>query len=120
MRESKNALIGLYKVVRVLNPVIYVLVDPREPEHARYVGQSAQAEIRLGVHMAGSHGRVGKWIRRLRSAGITFEMWVLEECALDNMNEREQVWINRLGGLGHNLLNGRDGRAHNYRLRRPS
>jgi len=91
----------------VFQPVIYVLVDPREPDHARYVGQSSNPPSRLAGHLTTSGGkRKNEWVGDLLANHIEPEMWVVEECNPEELSDREFAWIDKLSAEGHDLLNG--------------
>jgi len=91
--------------------LIYGLIDPRSGQ-LRYVGKSEH-----GLHRPNSHRypsvlaqdrNVHKvnWIRCLETAGLRYEVVVLEEClTVTSLNKAEQRQIARCRAAGANLLN---------------
>lgn len=74
----------------------------------RYVGQSVDIRRRKSFHLNG-HGNswVSRAIRKSGPAQFNFE--IIEECSRDELNEREQYWINHFDCLapkGYNLTTG--------------
>jgi hypothetical protein len=87
---------------------IYALVDPREPEHWRYIGRSFHPPSRRAQHVGGrlTRGATYKeaWIAQLLSAKVRPCVIVLEECtSLAGAIAREKMWINRALAYGHPL-----------------
>ena len=91
-----------------MKPVtIYALVDPREPNVYRYIGQTTFPERRLLSHLVGSEngrGSKNEWIRFLRSEGVVVSMVPLETPE-DDWRLREEHWIRHAISIGHPLLN---------------
>jgi hypothetical protein len=94
---------------------IYVLTDPLEPDHIRYVGYSRHLpETRLRRHIIearSSHkdSRTYKntWVRKLlRENRIPTALWIE---ATSDPDEAEKRWIQKLKAEGHSLTNGTDG-----------
>ena len=92
--------------VSAAKPCVYVLVDPREPDHVRYVGQTISPETRLATHLKERGGSPKQlWVSDLAASGIQPEMWIVEECSLERLDDRELWWIGRMDAEGHELLN---------------
>ncbi len=94
-------------------PIIYALVDPREPNKYRYVGKTENMVARMYSHLVDSRKDWKKyhranWIRKLLSVGIKPEFVVLETVGQE-WPERERHWISRLRSEGHDLTNSVDG-----------
>lgn len=90
--------------------VIYGLFDPRSPSVICYVGKTITgSRARRSCHIQdarnGSKLNVAKWIRQLTAEGIQPDILEIEECTIDNLNEREIFHIARLRSEGVNLLN---------------
>ncbi len=63
------------RIMEGSHPVwIYMLVDPREPRRARYVGRTTLPRGRLAVHICTPHGKVRPWILALRRHGLRPKM----------------------------------------------
>lgn len=91
--------------------LIYGLLDPREPEHVRYIGRSS-----TGLKRPKSHGFASKlakddtykanWIRKLLDEEIMFDVVVLELFdSMEPLNEAEQRWIKQGIEQGWKLTN---------------
>lgn len=91
--------------------LIYGLVDPREPEHVRYIGRSSSGHKRPRAHggaakLAADPTYKGNWIRSLLAEGIMFDIVVLEVVnGLEKLNEAEQRWITEGFACGWRLTN---------------
>lgn len=96
--------------------IIYGLRDPRDGA-IRYVGQSSRGLLRPRQHFyQAKHGERGfksNWIRSLDSLGLKYEIVVLEQTALELLDEREIWWIaqGRIAGTLTNVSDGGDGDA---------
>lgn len=94
--------------------IVYGLCDPRT-EECRYVGASAQSEVRLTQHIIDARNSVpGKsakcdWICELIDNGLKPEMRTLEEVTAESVEAKEQYWINKLLNAGVMLTN-----SHGY------
>lgn len=84
---------------------IYALIDPVD-ESVRYIGMSAQPEIRLAYHLAGSFGRKLHWIQDLRSQGLLPVLEILETTdSKQYAYDREGYWIHYYAKRHAPLLN---------------
>lgn len=91
---------------------IYGLLDPLEPDHIRYVGQSFYPGPRYVEHLSG-RGRNRRpptpkevWLARLSEGGRKPELVLLEKGVSPiHADERENYWIVRLRRKGHQLTN---------------
>lgn len=96
---------------------IYKLVDPREPEHVRYVGKTIDPRKRYLEHIRMAEKRVricysSNWVFSLLSENTNPEMIIIEEATFENKKdwyERERYWIAYYKELGHRLTNYTDG-----------
>lgn len=88
-------------------PTVYALVDLREPERVRYVGQTALPLMRHRAHCFGGQSGVGRWVLALRAAGHFPAMCLLEECPRKDLLAREKFWIRHYRDLGQADLNER-------------
>ena len=92
---------------------IYTLVDPREPEHVRYVGKAddPKARFRQHLHSVKTYKKrryVYCWIGSLLKVGVTPDMNIIEEVAYkvkEDWASREQHWISLYRISGHKLTN---------------
>lgn len=77
----------------------------------RYVGQSRNIERRWQDHL---YKRTETHISRAISlyGKVAFELRVLEECALEQLDQREVYWIEVLGALHPEGFNLRSGGGH--------
>lgn len=108
-----------------VTPIVYGLVDPREPERVRYVGSTITPVSRYGSHLAVCRARRSfnpreTWVLGLQEHGILPAMVVLErtDSALD-LDALESVWTMRLRQEGQADLNKflmSNGRAKRMRL----
>lgn len=91
-------------------PTIYGLVDPREPDRIRYVGQSLCAASRYASHIKPSNGSRSlrdRWIAVLLADGIFAAMVLLERPTAADLDSCEATWIANLKAVGQADLNGR-------------
>jgi group I intron endonuclease len=103
MKKQNNAIIGIYKIT--------------SPSGKIYIGQSTNINKRWKLHigMYFSHG-INKIKRSLLKYGPENHIFeIIEECTLEQLNEREIYWINyynsvkeglniSLGGEGGNMI----------------
>lgn len=90
------------------DPVIYGLVDPRRPEHVRYVGQAQRAIPRLVGHLTerSSTNPRCRWVAALLAEGVAPDMVLIERVSYGaDIAEIEAYWIHTMRGLGHADLN---------------
>jgi hypothetical protein len=77
--------------------IIYGLVDPRQPDVVRYVGQTTRPAMeRYCAHIAGRGAavRMATWLASMRDEGIAPDMVLLERVARKaSLYEREMRWI---------------------------
>lgn len=99
---------------------IYGLVDPREPDHIRYVGKSNNPTRRLSKHIRGAMNYVGHnwpkehWIRELSREGANPEHRVLLKVGRDHWEYYEKHLIEKLPEKDHELLNITNGGEGTY------
>lgn len=91
--------------------VIYALVDPRELDHYRYIGQTRQSlKIRLSQHEFNGVQKVYEWINELKKQGIRPIILSLVECSSqEDANVTEEIWIQQSWQNGMQLLNTQTG-----------
>ena len=93
--------------------IVYGLIDPRS-KLIRYVGKSATGLLRMRHHRkpsaANARTYCARWIKKLRQAGHTFEVVVLEFLeSATRLNELERYWIAFGRACGWPLTNLTDG-----------
>lgn len=89
---------------------IYILVDPREPNHVRYVGGTKNLAQRIKEHLQDKAKTYKcQWIRSVKRQGFLPEMYPIEVVTEDTWKEREMYWIKYYRSLGHKLTNLTDG-----------
>lgn len=81
---------------------IYVLIDPRKPDNARYVGQTYTPQTRYRCHL-----KDNPWARQLVAEGVLPEMRLLEWCDRSEATRRENYWIAMYCRIGQADLNQR-------------
>lgn len=83
-----------------LEYTIYVLVDPREPDIARYVGCTSDIKRRLAEHHGvNNRGRaLDMWLKELDCEGVKPEMVRLAEVDGKHAKEAESYYIEDIGG----------------------
>jgi hypothetical protein len=91
---------------------IYVLIDPRDNTY-KYVGKTKNdLSKRLRGHIRSSlkYCKTKKeyWIKSLLGAGLKPQIHLLEECTIDNWEDREIYWIKYYSKI-YNLTNGTEG-----------
>lgn len=87
-------MIGIYKITKIENG-------------KSYIGQSNDIERRFSEHKTKINIPIEIAIRKYGVDSFTFE--VIEECSLDQLDEREQYWIsfyNTYKGIGYNCNEG--------------
>lgn len=85
---------------------IYALIDPKDGELVRYVGQTVNPGARYASHTSwGTSVRVREWVTVVRRRQTWPVMICLEVCALSASDEREQHWIQHYRTLGQADLN---------------
>jgi len=96
-------MIGIYKVTNKINKKFYI-------------GKSKDIEKRWYGYKTfhGQHKRDSYFLRALQKYGPDeFIFEVIEECSLENLNEREKFWIEKLQArnqeIGYNMRQGGDG-----------
>ena len=91
---------------------VYVLFDPREPGHARYIGVSVCPRDRLSSHISTAEKAKtyrANWVRKLLAENVRPSMAVIETATLENWPERERWWIAFYRERGHRLTNSHAG-----------
>lgn len=75
---------------------IYILIDPRKPQTARYVGQTATPHSRHIQHCCES-GKSTKcqWLELLAREGVMPSMVIVEETNETEADAKEKLWIAR-------------------------
>jgi len=103
------------------DPLVYGLADPRTGE-VRYVGQTINGITRAKAHKYACQlthdGNTHKanWVRSLLSAGLLFEVTILERVPdVKNLDAVECFWIAQGKGLGWPLTNFSKGGGGNSR-----
>lgn len=98
-------MIGIYKIENTIN-------------NKCYIGQSVHIERRWGEHCQPSHKSViSDAIRKYGKENFTFQ--VLEECAIEELDEREQYYINLYNCVvpnGYNVKDYVDSSGSNFDL----
>ena len=90
---------------------IYGLKDPRDCQ-IKYNGKTINIDRRYKEHIQTHRNRKSKknsWIINLIKNGLEPIMEIIEECNLDNWEEREIFWISYYKELGFNLKNTQNG-----------
>lgn len=107
--DPERTVIASTRAIWARRAVVYALVDEREPERVRYVGQSHTPEYRFMVHCASRSGRMGAWVNVVREARSHVLMRVLEICNTQAaLDEGEMAWIATYRAKGMADLNRRD------------
>lgn len=78
-----------------MNIYIYKLIDPVSKE-IRYIGKTGNMKNRFSSHISNakkSKSHLAHWLTKLRNKGLFPIMEIIEECNLDNWEEREIFWI---------------------------
>lgn len=95
----------LASAVMLYRPAVYGLVDPREPDRVRYVGQAVAPLIRYAGHLTAGSIRVSNWVGALDAAGESPVMVLLEACAEADLVAREGHWLAHFRALDQADLN---------------
>jgi hypothetical protein len=103
-------------------PFIYALVDPREPEHVRYVGMSAtngdgrpRYEYHRRYASRGSRckSHLACWVRKLHREGVDYSVVLLDQMCEGTprgvVGAREKLHIQFAKANGHRLVNATPG-----------
>ena len=81
--------------------------------HKKYIGQSTNIERRKREHLCwpSPYSRFDNELKVIGESGFDFS--ILEECDIDQLDEKEKYWINFYDSIntGYNLING----GQNYR-----
>ena len=98
---------------------IYGLRCPLSNE-IRYVGQTRKLKERFSSHKFDLRDNYHKanWIKKLERLNVLDElkMEVLEECTIEELNEKEKYWIKYYKDQGNKLVNCTDGGDTHYTL----
>ena len=100
MQRQNNAIIGIYKII--------------SPSRKVYIGQSMDINKRWNIHKNLYDLKdYTKLKRSLKKHGVENHMFeIIEECSLDQLNEREIYWGLHNDVLGENGLNLKLGNAN--------
>jgi hypothetical protein len=82
---------------------IYGLFDP-ETNECQYVGRTSNPDKRYAVHLSVAANPLTAWVVNLYQKGQAPTMKVLETCGQATAMDRENYWIDEMGGLDK-LLN---------------
>lgn len=99
---------------------IYALVDPREPEHVRYIGWTSKSlEARLSGHLndvldARHRSYKRNWLASLRKKGVLPEIVLVERVHSSEWAAKERFWIAAMKEEGDRLTNTTGGGDGNY------
>lgn len=89
--------------------LIYGLYCPfiNEPH---YVGKSTTSMVRPLSHLNKSHSdKINEWVKQLKFLGYKPIIKILEECNINEIDEKEVFWIKNFTDNGYYLLN----KSHN-------
>lgn len=87
------------------NNIIYGLFCPITG-NLHYVGKSTKGLLRPREHMTNSHSeKINDWVFQLKHLGHAPVIKIIETCDINNIDEREQFWINKSIKEGCFLLN---------------
>lgn len=90
-------MIGIYKIINTKNNKIYI-------------GQSNNIERRFKEHMSkGWKSRIPLDIAVEKYGKENFQLEILEECPIEDLNEKESYWIHYYKQLKFNMYNCNDG-----------
>lgn len=87
---------------------IYALSDPITNE-IRYIGKSNNPELRLKNHLYKCHiynRHSSKWLLKLKLRNLKPILTILEECDINNWEERETYWISKFNNLVNHTKGG--------------
>lgn len=86
--------------------LIYGLRCPKTDDY-RYIGKSVSGIKRAKSHLTYSHNEsVNHWVAELREQGLCPLVDVIEECSEEDLQIKEQFWIQYFTGVGCKLMNG--------------
>ena len=89
--------------------LIYGLYCPFLDE-PHYIGKSSTSMVRPLSHLNKSHSNeINEWVRQLKFLGYKPIIKILEECNINNVDEKELFWIKKISNNGYYLLN----KSHN-------
>lgn len=89
--------------------MIYSLVDSRDPDQYRYVGQTRRPRMRLWEHIRDANRERNKranWIKSVIKSGGEIHMAQLVVVPEEESSRAEAAWIGMLWEDGHRLKNG--------------
>jgi len=85
--------------------LIYGLYCPFTDD-LHYVGKSTIGMVRPNQHMTNSHSdKINEWVYQLKFLGYKPIIKIIEECTIENIDDREIYWINYYKSTGSYLLN---------------
>ncbi len=87
---------------------IYALVDPREPQHYRYIGYTISPKGRLKAHIYPNKNQFSykaNWIKKLLSENVLPVMKIIAAHTGNNFKKHEIELISRYKESGHKLTN---------------
>lgn len=91
---------------------VYGLIDPRKPNHIKYIGKTKNVKRRFTLHLYTRNKEntyKAKWIKSLIEQSVKPEIVVIEVTDSETINERERFWIAYYRSLGQAEANHRDG-----------
>jgi hypothetical protein len=97
---------------------IYVLLDPRDENHVRYVGMTIDPFTRYKNHLRceGANKRKNDWLAWVQLCEVVPEMRIIASGHGDGWKQAEQRWIRHYRDSGCDLLNltsgGQSGYSH--------
>lgn len=89
----------------LIENVIYGLVDPRDLNAVRYVGQTRDPKHRMREHRQNGSQSISRWVRRLADEGTSPWMIELQRARWTQVEAIEQAWIERFRAIGLADLN---------------
>ncbi len=97
---------------------IYKLIDPIT-NLPRYIGKTGNLKNRLNNHLSSSKKRnnyLSNWIKSLLKQDLLPIIEIIEECSLENWEEREIYWIDYYKSNFENICNYQKGGGNHIRL----